>query len=258
MISDIMRIRRINKMKKILILLIGLSFVLCGCDKEEQARRIYRKALLFQREHKYAEAIEKYNSIIRKYPNTQVAMSTADAILETQKEQLAYYIAENKPKVIAAVRNYPFPPVFDENTMKSVEFIAQAADIPLNSYPCVDRELKAAAIGGCGMLGNYAKPCVIGEKDNLYIWDAKSTNNEEWTVTMKSVGNKVLDYLFPTSKKHTSVFKVNLTNQTLSFTRREDCGSFAPDIEKKLSKNKRKVNWEKECVVPLKLEGVLK
>ena len=245
-------------MKKVLFLLVSLSFVLCSCSKEEQARRIYDKASLLQQEHKYAEAIEKYNSIIRKYPNTQVAMDATEAILETEKKQLSYYITENKPKVIAAVRNYPFPLVLDEKNREMTEVIAQNVGISLNSYPRVDRELKIAAIAGCILLGNYAKACLLGEKDNQFIWDAKSTNNEEWVVTMKISGNKVLNYLFPASKKYTSVLKVNLPNQTLALTRREDCGAFAPDIEKRLSKSKRKVNWEKECVVPLKIEGVLK
>ena len=242
-------------MKKILGMLFLGVILSCGCSKEKSAEALYQKAHRLEQEHNYTQAIKYYETIATKYAQTIVASSIQQDIQKAQKAQLEYYITENKPKVIAAVRNYSFPAVFDENTMKQVELVAKSVGMPLDNEPRVDRELKATAIGICILSGYLATPCLIAERENKYTWDAKSTDNEIWTVTMKSKGNKILT---ASHKSHTSILKVNLTNQTLALTRREDCGSFAPDIEERLSKSKRKINWEKECVVPLKLEGVLK
>lgn len=250
-----MKNTKIFKFAIFIICFINIIFFLSGCNEEKTAERKYKIAKRLELEHKYTEAIKQYEIIAEKYSKTELAKSIQKDIKNAQKEKLQYYITENKPKVIAAVRNYPFPPIFDSNTMKQIENIAKAQNIPFVNEPRVDRELKAAEIAVCATMPvQLAYYCLQGAKQK-FIWNATSTDNEKWTVSMKSSPNKILD---PNSKPHTSILKVNITNKTLALTTRDHCGSFAPDLEKKISKKKGKINWEKECVVPLEIEGVLK
>lgn len=238
--------------KIILILLCGI--LLFGCSNEQKAEKMYAEAKMLEQDNNYQQAIKMYEDIATRYSRTQIASHIQQDIQKAKEAKLKYYISENKPKIIDAVRNYPFPPVFEEKIMRQISSIAQAAGIPFADAPSVDRELKAVAIGICATMGYLASECIMSAK-HPFVWDASSTDNEHWIVTMKSYPNKVLA---PNSKIHTSIFKVNLSNQTLALTTIGDCGGFAPKLKEKISQKKGKINWEKECVVPLKLEGVLK
>lgn len=239
-------------MKKILLLCCLLTF-LCACERLAQSEYEYAQEL--QKNKRYSEAIEKYQQVFLRYSKTKVAKKIPAAIEKAEKDKLAYYISENKPKVIAAVRNYPFPRVFTGEIRERITWVAKQWEIPLETLPAVDKEMKMAAIGVCIILPQYlAYSCLEAEKKK-FIWNASSSDNKHWTVTMKSSPNEALD---PNSKPHTSILKVNLEQQTLSLQTREHCGAFAPNLEKRISKKKkRQINWGQECVIPLKIEGIL-
>ena len=239
-------------MKKI-ILLCCLLTSLCACERLAQWE--YERAQALQKNKQYAQAIEKYQHVLYQYSQTEVAKKIPAVIEQAEKDKLAYYISENKPKVIAAVRNYPFPRVFTGEIRERITWVAKQWGIPLDALPSVDKEMKMAAIGVCVMLPQYlAYSCLEAEKKK-FIWNASSSDNKHWTVTMKSYPNEALD---PNSKPHTSILKVNLEQQTLSLQTREHCGAFAPNLEKRISNQKKgRINWGQECVIPLKIEGIL-
>lgn len=240
-------------MKKGFIILIATIILFCGCSDESIAKKMYLHAQDLENNHSYTQAIEKYETIANKYPRTTVGSSIQKDIQRAKAEQLQYYISQNKPKIISAVRNYPFPLAIDGGKEREqVILFAAKLGIPVKEETRVDRELKISEIGACILLYQsnvrMLSNCLLKTQEP-YIWDAESTDNMNWTVTMKKGG---------ASKQHTSVMKIDMQNQILTLTRREDCGGFAPHVEEWLAKSKRKVNWKKECVVPIELEGVLK
>ncbi len=238
-------------MKKILIMLIG-CIILGACTHEKEARELYAKAI--DKKTKCEDAIPIYKEIIGKYPKSSVVSSAKEELGFCERQVLEQKIGHNTLIILKAVNTFParkFP-------------ATQKGTLPLG------KSISSFESTMCNTAKNYTKKAYSYEewlaaslfeesscKYTLGKWNISSQDNIIYIVSKTRIGEDLLNGK-KIEKNYTYI--VDITNNTIAAKDHPSCfimSTIASELFGKEAQNIA-VDYTKECVFPIKLEGVLK
>lgn len=236
-------------MKKILILAIG-CLALGACTHEKKAQALYEKATRMQSNKQYAEAVEIYRDIIKKYPRSSVTKLARVDMDLCKKEH-------NTPIILKAVDEFParkFP-------------TTQKGTMPLGkSMIALDRTICNMFKKTAQQMTPYDPPSLVNEARALVkatcsgkygAWSVYSHDNMTYIVSKTRTG------INEKGEKATTnyTYLVDIINNTITAQDFASCFVLEEDTANKITEKgvkKIDVDYSKECVFPIQLKEVLR
>lgn len=246
-------------MKKIIFLCIG-CLLICACNPGKEAQVLYEEATKIRQDQGCTEAINIYEKIIREYGWTnvkKVAMADYDSCKQEIRKR---NIEHNIPIVLKAIDGYKV------NSYNRSQSLGKAIQYAKKTLTCQTGKKAASST-----FGEYWK----------YNWEAKtfverlcSVNIKKWQITSN-------DNIHYSAIKRWSIvgpmdgqiihnkesFIINIKNNTIAALDGSACSLLDTTLYSQINKNSgqwdktssnygKEPNWEKECVLPISIEGL--
>lgn len=243
-------------MKKPLILLV-CCLAFSACTHEKEAQELYSKATGMKLNAQYSEAIPLYKEVISKYPRSSVISSATSDLAFCEKRVLEQKIEHNTPIILKAVDGFPARkfPATQKGTMplgKSITALERticnmfrkvAQQYYIYDTSSLAKEARALAKATCS--GKYGE------------WDVSSNDNITYIISKLRTGINEKGEKVETNY----AYIVDIVNNTVTAQDFSSCFVLEEDTANKiLEKRVKKIDadYSRECVFPIKLEGVLK
>ena len=226
--------------------------ILGACTHEKEAQALYAKATQMQSNKQYAEAVEIYRNIIKKYPRSSVTKFARVDMDLCKKEH-------NTPIILKAVDEFPIQGIMEKqkgimplgkSIMAFVENACQAAKKTFkktqnNIYSSYEDIAAAKYVAEIACSHRISK------------WQINSTDNKTYTASKINRGLDIEGGTF----EQTIAYVVDLSQSTISAIDSNSCSHLSWEKSVKAFEREAKkmtVDYQKECSLPIKLEGVLK
>lgn len=243
----------------ILCLLVCLLAILIGESLlyEKKANKLYMQATAMKVSVKYDEAIPIYKEIINKYPRSSIVNSAKTDLDLCEKRVLRRNIEHNTPIILKAVNEFPARkfPATQKGTMPLGKSISALEHITCDS----SQKAAETYLQRAYLYEDYLAATLLVKSSCDYKigkWNINSEDNIIYTVSKTRTGHALNG---EEVKIHYS-YIVNITNDTIAAQDHKSCFVMSTIASELFGKEAKKiaVDYTKECIFPIKLEGVLK